>query len=141
MRDATLTLEALIAGGYGDEAARWREWLLRAAAGDPSELQTMYGVAGERRLTELELDWLPGYDGSTPVRTGNAAHEQLQLDVYGELADVLWQGVRADMMLSRARSLVAAAAAARRRSRAGGASPTRASGRCAARAGTSRTRR
>src|SRR5579862_9632145 len=60
----------------------------------------MYGVAGERRLTELELDWLPGYCGAKPVRTGNAAHEQLQLDLYGELADVLWQGVRADMMLS-----------------------------------------
>jgi GH15 family glucan-1,4-alpha-glucosidase len=100
VRDATLTLEALIAGGYSDEAARWRQWLLRAAAGRPEELQTMYGVAGERRLTELELDWLPGYGGARPVRTGNAAHEQLQLDVYGELADVLWQGVRADMMLS-----------------------------------------
>jgi GH15 family glucan-1,4-alpha-glucosidase len=100
VRDATLTLEALIAGGYRDEAARWRDWLLRAAAGRPDELQTMYGVAGERRLTELELDWLPGYGGAKPVRTGNAAHEQLQLDTFGELADVLWQGVRADMMLS-----------------------------------------
>ena len=100
VRDATLTLEALIAGGYRDEAERWRLWLLRAAAGRPEELQTMYGVAGERRLTEIELDWLPGYGGAKPVRTGNAAHEQLQLDVYGELADVLWQGVRADMMLS-----------------------------------------
>jgi GH15 family glucan-1,4-alpha-glucosidase len=100
VRDATLTLEALIAGGYRDEAARWREWLVRAAAGQPERLQTMYGVAGERRLTEIELDWLPGYDGARPVRTGNAAHEQLQLDVYGELIDVLWQGVRADMQLS-----------------------------------------
>ena len=100
VRDATLTLEALIAGGYAEEAARWREWLLRAAAGEPERLQTMYGVAGERRLTEIELDWLPGYGNAKPVRTGNAAHEQLQLDVYGELADVLWQGVRADMMLS-----------------------------------------
>lgn len=101
VRDATLTLEALIAGGYREEAARWREWLLRAAAGEPEHLQTMYGVAGERRLTEIELDWLPGYGNARPVRTGNAAHEQLQLDVYGELADVLWQGVRSDMMLSR----------------------------------------
>ena len=101
VRDATLTLEALIAGGYREEAERWRLWLLRAAAGRPEELQTMYGVAGERRLTEIELDWLPGYGGAKPVRTGNAAHEQLQLDVYGELADVLWQGVRADMMLSK----------------------------------------
>src|SRR4029079_1144342 len=100
VRDATLTLEALISGGYREEAARWREWLLRAAAGKTDRLQTMYGVAGERRLTEIELDWLPGYDGARPVRTGNAAHEQLQLDVYGELADVLWQGVRAGMMLS-----------------------------------------
>jgi GH15 family glucan-1,4-alpha-glucosidase len=100
VRDATLTLEALIAGGYREEAERWRLWLLRAAAGRPEELQTMYGVAGERRLTEVELDWLPGYGGAQPVRTGNAAHEQLQLDVYGELADVLWQGVRADMTLS-----------------------------------------
>jgi GH15 family glucan-1,4-alpha-glucosidase len=100
VRDATLTLEALIAAGYRDEAERWRTWLLRAAAGDPERLQTMYGVAGERRLTEIELDWLPGYGNARPVRIGNAAHEQLQLDVYGELADVLWQGVRADMMLS-----------------------------------------
>jgi GH15 family glucan-1,4-alpha-glucosidase len=100
VRDATLTLEALIAGGYREEAERWREWLLRAAAGRPEELQTMYGVAGERRLTELELSWLPGYGAAKPVRTGNAAHKQLQLDVYGELVDVLWQGVRADLPLS-----------------------------------------
>ncbi len=95
VRDATLTLEALLIGGYQHEAMRWREWLLRAAAGDPSTLQTMYGVAGERRLTELELDWLPGYEDSSPVRTGNGAHEQFQLDVYGELLDVLWQATRA----------------------------------------------
>ena len=100
VRDATLTLEALIAGGYRDEAERWRDWLLRAAAGRPEELQTMYGVAGERRLTEIELDWLPGYAASRPVRTGNAAHEQLQLDVYGELADVLWQSLRSGMVPS-----------------------------------------
>ncbi len=98
VRDATLTLEALLAGGYREEAERWRDWLLRAAAGQPEKLQTMYGVGGERRLTELELDWLPGYGGARPVRTGNAAHRQLQLDVYGELADVLLQGVRAGMM-------------------------------------------
>jgi len=95
VRDATLTLEAFLIGGYQTEALRWREWLLRAAAGDPEQLQTMYGVGGERRLTELELDWLPGYEGSTPVRTGNGAHSQLQLDVYGELLDVLWQAARA----------------------------------------------
>ena len=101
----------------------------------------MYGVGGERRLTELELDWLPGYDGSRPVRIGNAAHEQLQLDVYGELADVLWLGARAraSMPSDDAWSLqLAAARVARGRS---GASPTKASGRCAARAATSRTRR
>jgi GH15 family glucan-1,4-alpha-glucosidase len=95
VRDATLTLEALLIGGFQHEALRWREWLLRAAAGDPLSLQTMYGVGGERRLTELELEWLPGYEGSHPVRTGNGAHSQLQLDVYGELVDVLWQAARA----------------------------------------------
>jgi GH15 family glucan-1,4-alpha-glucosidase len=95
VRDATLTLEAFLIGGFQHEALRWREWLLRAAAGDPGTLQTLYGVAGERRLTELELDWLPGYEGSRPVRTGNGAHSQLQLDVYGELLDVLWQATRA----------------------------------------------
>jgi GH15 family glucan-1,4-alpha-glucosidase len=95
VRDATLTLEALLIGGYKSEAARWRDWLLRAAAGEPRSLQTMYGVAGERRLTELELDWLPGYEGSAPVRTGNDAHSQLQLDVYGEFIDVLLQSARA----------------------------------------------
>jgi len=95
VRDATLTLEAFLIGGYDHEALRWREWLLRAAAGDPETLQTMYGVGGERRLTEIELDWLPGYEGSGPVRTGNGAHSQLQLDVYGELLDVLWQATRA----------------------------------------------
>ncbi len=95
VRDATLTLEAFFIGGYQDEALRWRDWLLRAVAGDPERLQTMYGVGGERRLTELELDWLPGYENSRPVRTGNGAHTQLQLDVYGELLDVLWQAARA----------------------------------------------
>jgi GH15 family glucan-1,4-alpha-glucosidase len=95
MRDATLTLQALLLGGYRDEAVRFRRWVLRALAGDPEKLQIMYGVGGERRLTELTLDWLPGWRGSKPVRVGNAAHEQVQLDVYGELADVLWQGMRA----------------------------------------------
>jgi GH15 family glucan-1,4-alpha-glucosidase len=94
VRDATLTLEALLIGGYHSEAMRWREWLLRTTAGEPNRLQTMYGVGGERRLTELELDWLDGYAGSAPVRIGNAAHSQLQLDVYGEVADVLWQATR-----------------------------------------------
>jgi len=100
VRDATLTLEALLIGGFRDEALRWRSWLLRAVAGDPQCLQTMYGVAGERRLTEIELDWLPGYGSSAPVRMGNAAHSQLQLDVYGELLDVLWQAARIDTLPS-----------------------------------------
>jgi GH15 family glucan-1,4-alpha-glucosidase len=89
VRDATLTLTALVNGGFIDEAGAWRDWLLRAVAGDPRDMQIMYGCAGERRLTELELDWLPGYEDSRPVRIGNAASEQFQLDVYGELMDAL----------------------------------------------------
>ncbi len=92
MRDATLTLVALIEGGYTDEAAAWREWLLRAVAGDPAHLRIMYGLGGERRLSEFELDWLPGYEASAPVRVGNAASDQLQLDVYGEVMDALYHG-------------------------------------------------
>jgi GH15 family glucan-1,4-alpha-glucosidase len=92
LRDATLSLLAFLNGGYLDEARAWRTWLLRAAAGDPADLQIMYGVGGERRLTELELPWLPGYEGSKPVRIGNAATEQFQLDVYGEVMDALHQG-------------------------------------------------
>ena len=90
VRDATFTLYALMLGGYTAEAAAWRDWLLRAVAGKPSQLNIMYGLAGERRLTELELGWLPGYEGSAPVRTGNAAWEQFQLDVYGELLDAMY---------------------------------------------------
>jgi GH15 family glucan-1,4-alpha-glucosidase len=89
LRDATLTLLALMNAGYLEEARAWREWLSRAAAGNPNQLQIMYGIAGERRLTEWEIPWLPGYDNSRPVRVGNAAHTQLQLDVYGELMDAL----------------------------------------------------
>lgn len=89
VRDATYTLYAFISAGYTDEARAWRDWLLRAAAGSPSQLQILYGIAGERRLPELEADWLPGYEGSRPVRIGNAAAEQTQLDVYGELMDTL----------------------------------------------------
>jgi GH15 family glucan-1,4-alpha-glucosidase len=92
MRDATLTLLAFLNAGFLDEARAWRVWLLRAAAGDPSALQIMYGVAGERRLWEYTLNWLPGYEGSRPVRVGNAASEQFQLDVYGEVLDALHQG-------------------------------------------------
>ena len=92
LRDATLTLLAFLNAGYLEEARAWRVWLLRAAAGDPSALQIMYGVAGERRLFELTLPWLPGYEDSQPVRVGNAAAEQFQLDVYGEVLDALHQG-------------------------------------------------
>ncbi len=91
LRDATLTLLALMDAGYYDEAQAWRDWLLRAVAGSPDKLQIMYGLDGERRLPEQELDWLPGYAGSKPVRVGNAAAAQLQLDVYGELMDALYQ--------------------------------------------------
>jgi GH15 family glucan-1,4-alpha-glucosidase len=94
VRDATLTLLALMNAGYYDEAKAWREWLLRAAAGAPSQLQIMYGIGGERRLTESEIPWLPGYENSTPVRIGNAAHGQLQLDIFGEVMDALHQGRR-----------------------------------------------
>jgi GH15 family glucan-1,4-alpha-glucosidase len=92
VRDATLTLQSLMNAGYMDEARAWRDWLLRAVAGSPAEMQIMYGPAGERRLTELQLDWLPGYEGSAPVRIGNAASDQFQIDVYGELMDALLQG-------------------------------------------------
>jgi GH15 family glucan-1,4-alpha-glucosidase len=89
LRDATLTLFALMNAGYYEEAQAWRDWLLRAAAGSPSQIQIMYGLAGERRLSEYEVPWLPGYDRSAPVRIGNAAHGQLQLDVFGEMSDAL----------------------------------------------------
>jgi GH15 family glucan-1,4-alpha-glucosidase len=91
LRDATFTLQALLAAGYEAEAVAWRDWLLRAVAGEPSQLQIMYGVGGERRLPEVELPWLPGYEGSAPVRIGNAAAGQRQLDVYGEVLDALHQ--------------------------------------------------
>ncbi len=89
LRDATLTLLAFLRAGYIDEARAWRDWLLRAIAGDPEDIQVMYGVAGERRLIEIELPWLSGYEGSKPVRIGNGAADQLQLDVYGEIVDAL----------------------------------------------------
>jgi GH15 family glucan-1,4-alpha-glucosidase len=90
VRDATLSLYALVNAGYIEEARAWREWLIRAVAGKPSELNIVYGLRGERRLTELELPWLSGYDNSRPVRIGNAACKQVQLDVYGEIADTLY---------------------------------------------------
>ncbi len=91
LRDAALTLLAMLNAGYVEEADAWRGWLLRAVAGDPAELQIMYGIAGERRLEELDLDWLPGFADSKPVRVGNAASKQLQLDVFGEVLDALYQ--------------------------------------------------
>jgi GH15 family glucan-1,4-alpha-glucosidase len=91
LRDATLTLLAMLQAGYKDEAVAWRGWLLRAVAGDPADVQIMYGLGGERRLDERTLEWLPGYEDSSPVRVGNAASTQLQLDVYGEVLDALYQ--------------------------------------------------
>ncbi|MET7546591.1 glycoside hydrolase family 15 protein [Streptomyces sp. NBC_01724] len=89
LRDAAITLSSLLRTGYREEARAWREWLLRAVAGDPENLQIMYGIAGERELGEAELDWLPGYENSGPVRVGNGAANQLQLDVYGEVVEAL----------------------------------------------------
>jgi GH15 family glucan-1,4-alpha-glucosidase len=89
LRDATLTLLAFMNGGYFEEAKAWRDWLHRSIAGSPDQIQIMYGIAGERHLREWEADWLPGYQGARPVRIGNAAHDQLQLDVYGEVMDAL----------------------------------------------------
>jgi GH15 family glucan-1,4-alpha-glucosidase len=102
LRDATLTLEALMRGGYHEEAMAWRDWLLRAASGDVSRLQIMYGTAGERRLDEWEVDWLGGYEDSKPVRIGNAASGQYQLDVYGEVMSALYTACQFDGVTSRA---------------------------------------
>jgi GH15 family glucan-1,4-alpha-glucosidase len=92
LRDAAITLSSLLRTGYRDEAGAWREWLLRAVAGDPENLQIMYSIAGERELHETELPWLPGYENSAPVRVGNGAARQLQLDVYGEVTEALHLG-------------------------------------------------
>ena len=94
LRDATLTLDGLMLGGYIDEAKEWRRWLRNAVAGAPDEVQIMYGIDGERRLTEFEVPWLPGYEESRPVRIGNAASEQFQLDVYGEVIQALYEARR-----------------------------------------------
>ncbi len=95
LRDSSLTLQALLLSGYYEEARAWQWWLQRAVAGDPAEFQIMYGVGGERRLTEIELGWLPGYEGSKPVRIGNDASGQFQLDVFGEVMDAAWTAVDA----------------------------------------------
>ncbi|WP_131194782.1 glycoside hydrolase family 15 protein [Lichenihabitans psoromatis] len=97
LRDATLTLYALMSSGFVDEAVAWRDWLVRAIAGTPDQMQIMYGIAGERRLSEFELPWLEGYEGSKPVRVGNAASDQLQLDVFGEVLDAMYQARRMGM--------------------------------------------
>jgi GH15 family glucan-1,4-alpha-glucosidase len=102
LRDATFTLYALIGAGFLDEAKAWHEWLLRAAAGSPDDLQTIYGVAGERRLDEYQIPWLPGYAGSAPVRVGNAAVGQRQLDIYGEVLDAFYLARRAGLATSAA---------------------------------------
>jgi GH15 family glucan-1,4-alpha-glucosidase len=95
LRDAALTLSAMLHAGYRGEAAAWGDWLLRAVAGDPADVQIMYGIAGERRLDERVLEWLPGFADSRPVRIGNAASTQLQLDVYGEVLDAVWHAAAA----------------------------------------------
>ena len=94
LRDATFTLQALMNGGYVEEAQRWRQWLLRSIGGDPSQIQIMYGIGGEQRIPEIEIGGLAGYEGSKPVRVGNAAAGQLQIDIYGELLDALYQARR-----------------------------------------------
>ena len=136
LRDATLTLLAFMHAGYFEEAQAWRDWLHRSVAGSPSQLQIMYGIAGERRLTEWEAEWLPGYQGASPVRIGNAAHDQVQLDVYGEMMDALHQARAAasaqpsdawDLQMRHHASI----------SRRSGTSRTRASGKCAAAASIS----
>jgi GH15 family glucan-1,4-alpha-glucosidase len=99
LRDATFTLLALMNSGYTEEASAWHNWLLRAVAGSPDNMQIMYGIMGQRRLLEWEADWLLGYEGAQPVRVGNAAHAQLQLDVYGELIDAFYQSRLADLKL------------------------------------------
>ncbi len=97
LRDATFTLTALIDAGHTEEAMAWSDWLRRAIAGSPEKMQIMYGVAGERRLDEYEVDWLPGYEASAPVRVGNAASGQFQLDVYGEVMDMFWTTAARDL--------------------------------------------
>lgn len=100
LRDATFTLQAFLVAGFQDEARAWSRWLRRAVAGNPGDFQILYGVGGERRLPEQVLDWLPGYEGSAPVRIGNAASDQFQLDVFGEVMDTVSTARRADMMPS-----------------------------------------
>ncbi|AVZ71307.1 glucoamylase [Streptomyces lunaelactis] len=101
LRDSTFTLSCLLRSGYREEAVAWKDWLVRAVAGEPSDLQPLYGVAGQRRLVETPAWWLPGYEGSQPVRFGNAAVDQLQLDVYGEVLNTVYSAVRAGVPIDR----------------------------------------
>jgi GH15 family glucan-1,4-alpha-glucosidase len=94
LRDATFTLLAFLHLGYDEEAKAWGEWLHRAVAGSPRQVQILYGIGGERRLPELTIPWLSGYENSSPVRVGNAASEKLQIDIFGEIADAMFQGFR-----------------------------------------------
>ena len=121
--------------GYYEEAQAWRDWLVRAVAGSPQQTQIIYGLAGERRTTEWEVPWLPGYEGSAPVRIGNRAHEQLQLDVYGEVMDAFYQARRGGLPLSEPPPRCSSPFWSI--SKRCGANPTRASGRCAAGGATS----
>src|ERR1700732_3478343 len=100
LRDATFTLQAFMHLGYYEEAAAWRDWITRAVAGSPDQIQIMYGVGGERWLPELIVPWLPGYENAAPVRIGNAAHQQLQIDVFGELIDAMAQARKAGMEIT-----------------------------------------
>ena len=139
LRDSVLALQALLAAGYTDEALAFRDFLLRVGTGDPTKIQIMYGIGGERRLTEFELEELPGYEGSRPVRVGNAASEQFQLDVYGEVIGVAYLGAQA---LGRVEhGCGRAGGGSSSTSRRSGASPTTGSGRRAGRDSTSHTRR
>ena len=140
LRDATFTLLALMNAGYHDEARAWRDWLLRAVAGSPEQIQIMYGIAGERRLDECEVAWLARLRGLDAGAGRQRGHEQLQLDVYGEVMDALYQARRGGLA-PRRRGWPLSAAPSSSISRRSGASPTRASGRCAAGGGTSPTPR
>ena len=140
LRDATFTLLAFMNLGYYDEAHTWRDWLIRAIAGSPRQVQIMYGVGGERQLPELTLPWLPGYENSKPVRIGNAASQQLQIDVFGEIADAMFQALKAGIEPSaRARALRAGNFSIILRLL--GANRTKVSGKCAVGRNTSSIRR
>ena len=123
LRDAAFTLYALLRSGYSEEAGAWRDWLLRAAAGTPQDLTILFGLRGERRLTELELPWLEGYENSRPVRTGNAAYAQFQLDVYGEVMDTLHLAEESGLAVTGTRVGIAARAARVSRNRVAQARP------------------